>query len=218
MSLKTSVSIIAFASLLLPAITSAQGVAVPTLTLVTNKTTMVANANPSYGNLPTISRSSANATACNAFGTGWSGSVALAGSQKVNPPVTTTYMMVCIGAGGSVVRNVTLTVTSSSSISAQPASVISGFDQVTNKPATQTPGSFRHTWNRDLQIGSSYTADISALQTALTLEGAYSGEISGGFYSKTFAAVKQFQKKYGIQSTGFVGLQTRAKLNGLYGN
>ena len=61
-------------------------------------------------------------------------------------------------------------------------------------------------------------ADISALQTVLTLEGVYSGEITGGFYSKTFAAVKQFQKKYAIESTGFVGPQTRTKLNGLYGN
>lgn len=219
MSLKTNASFMvyayAFSLLLLPAITSAQNMAAPTLTLTTNKTTMVANAKPSYDNLPTISWSSMNATACNAFGTGWSGSVALAGSQKVNPSVTTTYMMVCIGAGGSVVRSVTVNVTSASS---QTASVIGAFDQITNTSATQTQTSFTYTWNHNLQIGSSYTADISALQTALTREGVYSGEITSGFYSKTFTAVKEFQKKYAIESTGFVGLQTRTKLNGLYGN
>lgn len=211
----------AFASLLLPAITSAQNAVAPTLTLTTNKTAIVANAKPSYNDLPTISWSSTNATACNAFGTGWSGSVALAGSQKVNPPVTTTYMMVCLGNGGSVMRNVTVTVTPASVVNPQPASVISGFDQITNTPAAstaQTQGAFTYAWNRNLQFGSPHTADVYALQTALTRNGVYSGDITGGFYGQTFAAVKRFQAKYGIESTGFVGSQTRTKLNGLYRN
>ena len=59
-------------------------------------------------------------------------------------------------------------------------------------------------------------ADVAALQTALMNEGLYSGEITGGFYSQTFASVKQFQEKYSIDSTGFVGPDTRAKLNELY--
>lgn len=214
MSLKTSVSLIAFASLLVPAITSAQNAAAPTLTLVVSKTSVITTAKPSYKDLPTLSWSSTNAISCNASGTGWGGSVALAGSQKVNPPVTTTYTMVCRGAGGSVTRSVTVNVTSASS---QTASVISGFDQVTNTPAAQTQAGFTYTWTRNLQVGSPYTADVSALQTALTYEGVFSGEVTGGFYSKTLTAVKQFQTKYSIESTGFVGAQTRAKLNQLYG-
>lgn len=220
MSLKTSVSLMTFASLLLPAITSAQSAVAPTLTLTTNKTAIIANAKPSYNDLPTISWSSTNATACNAFGTGWSGDVALTGSQKVNPPMTTTYMMVCLGNGGSVMRNVTVTVTPASVVNPQPASVISGFGQITNTPAStaQTQTAFTYAWNRNLQFGSPYTADVYALQTALTRNGVYSGDITGGFYGQTFAAVKRFQAKYGIEATGFVGSQTRTKLNELYGN
>jgi len=75
---------------------------------------------------------------------------------------------------------------------------------------------FSYTWNRDLQIGSPYFADVSALQTALTKEGVYTGEITGGFYNQTFTAIKAFQQKYGIEATGFVGPETRAKLNSLY--
>ena len=68
----------------------------------------------------------------------------------------------------------------------------------------------------DLQIGSPYTNDVSALQSALKSEGLYTGDITGGFYSQTYAAVKRFQEKYSIESTGFVGPATRAKLNELY--
>ena len=75
---------------------------------------------------------------------------------------------------------------------------------------------FQYVWNNNLQIGSPNVADVSALQTALMNEGVYSGEITGGFYSQTFAAVQQFQQKYGIDSTGFVGPITRTKLNSLY--
>jgi peptidoglycan hydrolase-like protein with peptidoglycan-binding domain len=74
---------------------------------------------------------------------------------------------------------------------------------------------FIYTWNTDLQIGST-GSDVTALQGALTNEGVYSGEITGGFYTQTFTAVKAFQNKYGIDATGYVGPATRAKLNALY--
>ncbi len=70
----------------------------------------------------------------------------------------------------------------------------------------------------NLEIGSGYTNDVTALQTALTKEGVYSGEVTGGFYSQTYLGVKAFQTKYGIETTGFVWPTTRAKLNGLYPN
>ncbi len=75
---------------------------------------------------------------------------------------------------------------------------------------------YTYTWSNDLQVGSPYTADVKALQTALTMEGLFTGEITGGFYSQTFNAVKDFQQKYGIETTGYVGAITRAKLNDLY--
>ena len=82
--------------------------------------------------------------------------------------------------------------------------------------STPNNASFSYEWARDLQIGSPYTADVQALQTALAREGVYAGDISGGFYNQTFTAVKAFQTKYGIEATGFVGSGTRAKLNALY--
>ena len=106
--------------------------------------------------------------------------------------------------------------------SSQSASALDGFNSATQANVAQptTNPSFSYSWNNNLEIGSSYTADVSALQTALTHEGLYTGEISGGFYNQTFTAVKAFQQKYGIDTgtngAGFVGLKTRAKLNTLY--
>lgn len=222
MLLKTNASIVAIASVLLlsPLFAGAQTISAPTLVLTLNKVIVVATANPSYSNLPIISWTSTNATSCRASGPGWSGRVSLSGNQKVNPSVTTTYTMVCTGTGGSITRSVTLTVTPSNA-----ASVITGYDQLTQNGQTTnmssvgtSAGGFKYVWNRNLQIGSSYTEDVSALQTALTREGVYTSEITGSFYGKTFEAVKKFQTKNAIESTGFVGPQTREKLNALYGN
>ncbi len=75
---------------------------------------------------------------------------------------------------------------------------------------------FTYSFTRNLEVTSPYTNDISALQIVLIKEGVYSGEVTGGFYTQTYAAVQQFQTKYGIDATGFVGPVTRAKLNELY--
>jgi len=77
--------------------------------------------------------------------------------------------------------------------------------------------SFSYTWNTDLQYGMYGNPDVSALQQALTLQGVYSGPVSGNFLSATEDAVVLFQQKYGISGTGYVGVLTRAKLNALYG-
>jgi murein L,D-transpeptidase YcbB/YkuD len=98
----------------------------------------------------------------------------------------------------------------------QTASVLNAFGSATNANVASGTNSLRYVWNRDLQIGSPYFADVQALQTALAKEGSYAGEATGGFYNQTFAAVQAFQQKYGIEATGFVGSATRAKLNSLY--
>ncbi len=77
--------------------------------------------------------------------------------------------------------------------------------------------SFSYTWNTDLQYGMYNNADVSALQQALTLQGVYSGPVTGNFLSATEDAVVLLQQKYGIPGTGYVGPQTRAELNTLYG-
>ncbi len=102
--------------------------------------------------------------------------------------------------------------------STQMASVIEAFG-TESAPiyGTATPmQNWGYTWTRNLEIGSGYTNDVIALQTALTKEVVYSGEITGGFYTQTYLGVKALQAKYGIESTGFVGPVTLAKLNELY--
>ncbi|OGG49215.1 hypothetical protein A2678_00100, partial [Candidatus Kaiserbacteria bacterium RIFCSPHIGHO2_01_FULL_53_31] len=103
----------------------------------------------------------------------------------------------------------------------QTASALNALSAAATKPPTSQPQvgaqtGFNYTWNRDLQIGSEYPNDITALQTALTREGLYAGEVTGGFYNQTYRAVRKFQKKYGIKTSGYVGALTRAKLNSLY--
>src|SRR3989344_4958887 len=101
----------------------------------------------------------------------------------------------------------------------QTASALDGLNGLTpNTTGPQPDASFTYVWNTNLQIGSPYFADVQALQTALTKEGMYTGEITGGFYNQTLAGVQSFQQKYGIEATGYVGSITRAKLNSLYAN
>lgn len=159
------------------------------------------------------------------------------GTNIVYPTQTTTYSVACyelpFSGGRSAFASVTVLVTSvptpagptnptvSLSRSNQMASIIDAFGgsaDKANSNAVSAPvvPSFSYNWTHDLQIGSSYTADITALQTALNKQGIFTGEVSGNFYDKTFAAVKQFQQKYGISTTGFVGPTTRAKLSELY--
>lgn len=101
------------------------------------------------------------------------------------------------------------------------ASVMGAFTQ--DKPiesvvVAQEAPVFSYNWARNLEIGSGYVADVVALQKALTNEGVFGGEATGGFYNQTYLAVKAFQAKYGIDATGFVGPTTRTKLNSLYGS
>jgi N-acetylmuramoyl-L-alanine amidase len=80
------------------------------------------------------------------------------------------------------------------------------------------------TWSKGIKFGISGSVDILALQAALRKEGMYppvsmtqySCPVAGSFGPCTQAALKTFQKKYGISPTGFLGPITRAKLNSLY--
>lgn len=60
---------------------------------------------------------------------------------------------------------------------------------------------------------------VTLLQQTLLRDGVYPEAIISGYYGlATQAAVKRFQQKYGIETTGIAGPQTRAKLNELYGS
>lgn len=74
-----------------------------------------------------------------------------------------------------------------------------------------------NTFRTNLQLGDQ-SPDAFALSITLSKENLGTGLLEGRtvFDQQVLTAVKQFQKKYGIPTTGFVGPMTRAKLNSLY--
>ncbi len=69
-----------------------------------------------------------------------------------------------------------------------------------------------YAFTRYLRIGSQGTA-VTELQRHLTLDGSYTGPVTGYFGPLTFAGVQRFQAAHGIEQVGVVGPQTRAALN-----
>lgn len=62
-----------------------------------------------------------------------------------------------------------------------------------------------------MQYGDS-SEDVAAIQEQLKALGYYSGKVSGNFLDGTRAAVRQFQKDYGLKETGIVDGETEATL------
>jgi hypothetical protein len=86
-----------------------------------------------------------------------------------------------------------------------------------------TPSTWCHTFNTNFGIGTDRNnAEFEALIGALQKEGTIasgtglSALTSGGYDEGIASLVIQFQTKYGILKTGYVGPLTRAKLNKLY--
>lgn len=81
-----------------------------------------------------------------------------------------------------------------------------------------------HQWNGDMEEGLVGNLDVLSLQASLVSEGDYPAQgftknncpITGSFKKCTVAAVKEFQKKYGLEQTGYAGPQTRNLLNEKY--
>ena len=72
-------------------------------------------------------------------------------------------------------------------------------------------------------VGGSSSASYSSgsvadVQNKLKALGFYSGEITGNAGTKTVAAIKAFQAKYGLTADGVAGSKTTAKLNEVYKN
>lgn len=74
-------------------------------------------------------------------------------------------------------------------------------------------------FTRDLKVGMNNN-DVSMLQECLKYEQLFPSSIpsTGYFGGVTLDAVKKLQVKYGIDQTGYVGQQTRARLNELFSN
>ena len=60
------------------------------------------------------------------------------------------------------------------------------------------------------------TATIKDVQTKLKALGIYAGEITGNAGQKTIAAIKAFQKKYGLTADGVAGGKTKTKIDEVY--
>ena len=71
------------------------------------------------------------------------------------------------------------------------------------------------TFSRTLKKGTS-GAEVVLLQNILNSLGFSSGTVDGNFGKQTEAAVKSFQKKYGLKEDGIVGSVTGSKLLELY--
>ena len=82
----------------------ATGTSVPTVTLTATPAAIT------VGGSTTLTWSSTNATRCIGSGAGLPMNSTVSGSVTVNPTTTTTYSMVCLGAGGSGRASVTVTV------------------------------------------------------------------------------------------------------------
>jgi len=95
-----------------------------------------------------------------------------------------------------------------------PASSSGGYYPSTPKstPAGEVLGITTFNFTANLQLGMEGN-DITELQKRLTVEGVYSGPITGYFGPLTFQAVKTYQNKVGVPATGFVGPLTRGQLN-----
>lgn len=105
----------------------------------------------------------------------------------------------------------------SSPAPAQPATTPAA--TVASPQVQQTPAaSVSPVFNANLRVGSRNN-DVTRLQTLLGQDASvYPEKIASGYFGpKTLAAVKRFQKKYGIRQTGTVGPLTRSKLGELYG-
>ncbi len=80
-----------------------------------------------------------------------------------------------------------------------------------NSSVTST-GTTGYTFVSTLRLGSRGD-EVTALQNRLTVEGVYSGPITGYFGSLTQTAVKAYQLKKGLAQVGVVGPATREALN-----
>lgn len=78
-------------------------------------------------------------------------------------------------------------------------------------------GDFCYNWQTNLYHGLRSNSDVRFLQMALNKEELLAEDyITGNFFNLTLNSVKEFQKKYGIENTGFVGPLTRGQLNKIY--
>jgi len=154
-----------------------------------------------------------NATRCSASGD-WYGIFSASGSQSIdNLTESKKFILTCTNDSGQ-------TASSSVTINIDENTIPQAISTTSTISIRDLFGDFRYFWKKDLYLGMENDPDVTALQTVLLIEELLSStdQITGNFDEVTFEAVKKFQENYGIESTGYVGTKTIAKLNELYGN
>ncbi len=141
-------------------------------------------------------------------------------SLTISPLVTTTYQLSATNPSGTVTSQVTVTVnatTTGSGVSAQIQALLNQINALkaqillliqqntggTGGNATSTPPGFCFDFKRDLRHGDKGD-DVKELQRQLSMDASIfpPGSITGFFGPKTEEALKKFQRKFGIFSTG----------------
>lgn len=109
-----------------------------------------------------------------------------------------------------------VTVTGNTSASSQIQTLQAELAQleasVNSGTASAPSNASSYTFNNFLGLGYQ-NADVTALQKRLTVDGFYSGPITGYYGTETESAVKSFQAAHGIATKGYVGPSTRTALN-----
>ena len=109
-------------------------------------------------------------------------------------------------------------------IGSKTTAAIKAFQQKYGLTADGIPGSatlkkLEELYNKrsSSSTGSSVSeSTVKNAQTKLKALGFYYGEVTGSIGSKTTAAIRAFQKKYGLTADGVLGSTTIAKLNSVY--
>lgn len=122
--------------------------------------------------------------------------------------------------GNGTHSNCIITVTDyggyASNVLTVPAFTVTGSNvtplPITTTSTTNTSGIYAYKFVNFLGVGSTGT-DVTELQQRLTVEGIYTGPISGYYGVLTQAAVKKYQGLHGLSQFGYVGPGTRAMLN-----
>lgn len=73
-------------------------------------------------------------------------------------------------------------------------------------------------FSKDLYFGMQKDSEVTKLQEFLSSEGLYSGPITGNYFSLTMKAVVAFQKREGVNSSGYFGPKSRAKADVILGS
>jgi uncharacterized protein (DUF1800 family) len=143
----------------------------PTLVLTASPTSVLT------GGASTLSWSSTNATSCTASG-GWSGGKATSGTESTGPlSAATTFVLTCVGDGGSAVQSTTVNVTEppppapTLTLTADPLSIEVGQSSMLHWNASDaTSCTARDGWSGDRPTsGSQSTGELNGT-TSFTLE------------------------------------------------